>query len=148
MATPPSPVSSRPRRPHVFSTEAETACYEADGWLALWRRDPARAAKLFEKWEEEVGTVARSSSLAFVRYSRAWAEYLCHKKLGDQDALERAFTLLDGDTTSNGYRKTSAIRPSRHFGTRKWNQNPSASRKCWSRRRDLNPRPADYEEPT
>lgn len=39
-----SPVQSSP-------SIAATAQYEADGWLALWRGDPVRAADQFSRWE-------------------------------------------------------------------------------------------------
>ena len=79
----------------VPSENVETVNHEIAGWLALWRGDAARAAKIFEKWESSLDASGTSGPLAFARYARAWAEFRCHAELGDQTAVSRAASFME-----------------------------------------------------
>jgi hypothetical protein len=83
-----SSVKVKPEDPDVVSGEI-------DGWLALWRGDPLRAAKTFEKALKKLGAGGVSGPMAFAHYAQAWAEYLCYIRLSDQTAMGRSLNLLD-----------------------------------------------------
>lgn len=83
-----SPIQSSP-------SIAATAQYEVNGWLALWRGDPVRAADQFSRWESALSDERQSGPLGFARYCHAWARYLCYKRHNEATALQDAIGSLE-----------------------------------------------------